>query len=335
MSDISNFHRLYLLQNGKHTWFGTKNDDDVTALKGTWESRNTTYTANSPGPIGGIFNRDHPNLNLAPLYRLYLLQNGVHTWFFTTKESDVNELKGSWEPRSGNFTVRGEGPIGYVFKDPGPDRLPLYRLYKNQGGVHTWFFTTKESDVNELKGEWESRCTHYTAPSDGPICYILNPSAIAGYGTGGNVSPGGSGNTNAFSFNEKIPYTTSVVVNSAAFVEVNHYRRQFNLDRAQNVHINLHIPFVGNDTAGRRSRIQLRVDGETVCDSSKYNTKSWELHEVTFTALVQLAPGQHTVTVFACVDGGTLRMPHYDGGSIEHTVKDSIFANLLVIGLGF
>jgi len=172
-----------------------------------------------------------------------------------------------------------------------------------------------------------------------------NTGGSGGSGTGGsnpNTNTGGSGTGgsgtgvgSSFKVTEKISFPSAITTNSGTLVEINHYRRQFTLDRAQAVQITLHIPFVGNDTGGKRSRIQLRVGNDAVCDSTKFNTNSWELHEVTLTALVDLGAGQHTMSVWACVDGGTLQIPHYNAGLIEHTVQSPIFANLFMFGLGF
>ena len=137
----------------------------------------------------------------------------------------------------------------------------------------------------------------------------------------------------SWSYRENIGFTSHVTTAATTWAEITHYTRTITTPALSNLIITLHIPFVGNDTAGTRSRIRLTFDGITISDATKYNTDAWELHEITLTGLVQNVPaGTHTIKVYAAVSGGTLYIPYYNTSLIEATLSPAIFANLYLVG---
>eukprot|EP00708_Paratrimastix_pyriformis_P003366 GAFH01002140.1.p2 GENE.GAFH01002140.1~~GAFH01002140.1.p2 ORF type:complete len:424 (-),score=89.47 GAFH01002140.1:5-1177(-) len=137
-----------------------------------------------------------------------------------------------------------------------------------------------------------------------------------------------------FTYEEKIPMSRNVEVPSGqGLVEVPKYTRTITTPALNCLQLTMHIPFVGNDGDSARSRIVLYFDGQPVCDATKYNTKAWELHEVTLTALVRgVFAGPHTVQVRAMADRACLYLPHFNPSLIEATAEPPIFANFFCLG---
>jgi hypothetical protein len=136
----------------------------------------------------------------------------------------------------------------------------------------------------------------------------------------------------SWSYTEKIFFAASVTTNSLAWVELVNYTRTISTPALANLIVTVHIPFTGNDTAAKRSRIRLDFDGVPISDASKFNETIWELHEITLTGLVaNVAAGVHTLKLFAMVDGGTLNIPHFNAALIESTAP-ALFANLFLVG---
>ena len=142
----------------------------------------------------------------------------------------------------------------------------------------------------------------------------------------------------SWSRTEPIDITQSITTLSTQLVEIPFYTQKLNstpinIPALACLTITLHIPFTGNDTAESRSRILLKFDDIWVCDSTKFNNASWELHEITLTGVVKgVTEGAHTVRVFAAVDKGTLHIPHYNSSLIEAQIPPGLFANLFLLG---
>jgi hypothetical protein len=137
----------------------------------------------------------------------------------------------------------------------------------------------------------------------------------------------------SWSYQKNIDFTTSVTTAAPTLTEISNYKITIETPKLACTIVTLHIPFTGNDTAGRRSRICLEFDGKIISDASKFNQGQWELHEITLTGLVQnIAAGNHTIRVLASVDGGTLNIPHYNPTLIEAKTIPAIFANFYMVG---
>ncbi len=137
----------------------------------------------------------------------------------------------------------------------------------------------------------------------------------------------------SWSYTKNINFTTSVTTASTALQEISQYTITITTPKLSCSIVTLHIPFAGNDTADKRSRICLQFDTQTISDATKYNQGQWELNEITLTGLVQnVAEGNHTVKVLAAVEGGTLNIPHYNPDRIEKKITPEIFANFYMVG---
>ena len=134
--------------------------------------------------------------------------------------------------------------------------------------------------------------------------------------------------------NEKIGYNNSIQINSQSLIEVYHYSREFliNIDY-KILTVKLNIPFSGNDSSNKRSRILLYLDEEMICDGSIFNTNSWELKPLFLEGIsVNVKAGYHKIKLMCCVDGGTLNIPHYNTNNFEHKIKPELSGRLTIIG---
>ena len=134
--------------------------------------------------------------------------------------------------------------------------------------------------------------------------------------------------------NEKIGYNNSIMISSKELTEVFHYSREFitQIDY-KFITVKLNIPFTGNDSAGKRSRILLYLDDELLCDGTKYNQVQWELHPIHLEGIkLNVKAGNHKIKLMCCVDGGNLHIPHFNTNFIENTIKPEIFSTLIIIG---
>ncbi len=134
--------------------------------------------------------------------------------------------------------------------------------------------------------------------------------------------------------NEKIRYNNSIIISSTQLTEVFHYSREFitQIDY-KFIIVKLNIPFTGNDSQGKRSRILLYLDDDVLCDGTKFNQVPWELHPIHLEGIkLNVQPGNHKIKLMCCVDGGNLNIPHYNTNLIEYTIKPEIFSTLVIIG---
>jgi hypothetical protein len=137
----------------------------------------------------------------------------------------------------------------------------------------------------------------------------------------------------SWAYQKNINFTASVTTNSTTLQEISQYTQTIAIPKLSCLIVTLHIPFTGNDTPDKRSRICLQFDTQTISDATKYNQGQWELNEITLTGLVQnVAEGNHTVKVWAAVEGGTLNIPHYNPDRIEKKITPEIFANFYMVG---
>jgi len=133
---------------------------------------------------------------------------------------------------------------------------------------------------------------------------------------------------------EKIGYNCSITVTSNQLTEVFHYSREFITKKDYNILIvKLSIPFTGNNTQGKRSRILLYLDDEIICDGTMYNEVHWELKPLFLEGIgINVKSANHKLKLMCCVDGGELNIPHYNPGCIEHTIKPEISGRLIILG---
>ena len=134
--------------------------------------------------------------------------------------------------------------------------------------------------------------------------------------------------------NEKIGYNQSITISNSQLTEVFHYSREFitQIDYKL-LSVKLNIPFTGNDSAGKRSRVILYVDDEPICDGSMHNQVNWELKPLQLEGIcLNVKAGYHKIKLMCCVDGGNLNIPHYNSSCIENTVKPEIFGKIIILG---
>jgi len=121
---------------------------------------------------------------------------------------------------------------------------------------------------------------------------------------------------------------------SGGFVDISHYTRKILVPTfMQYCSVKLHIPFSGNDTADSRSRIILYFDNEPIADESVYGPTHWVLVPMHIEGIqMNVEQGTHIIRLSACVNKGTLNIPHYNTGADEVTKQPSIFGTYTVIG---
>jgi hypothetical protein len=179
-----------------------------------------------------------------------------------------------------------------------------------------------------IRGKTSPLPTDSSKPEYGGVEVTLKGSLTAERDITGKTVHGAS-----WSYGEDITFTESVTTTATTLQEVSKYTKAITTPQLSCLIVTLHIPFVGNNTAERRSRICLKFDNLTISDASKFNQSQWELHEITLTGLVKnVTEGSHTIRVLASVDGGQLNIPHYNLTSIEATTIPAIFANFYMVG---
>ena len=131
----------------------------------------------------------------------------------------------------------------------------------------------------------------------------------------------------------KYDYVSSITCTQKDFTQIPFYTQYVELLPMQYLNVKVKIPFVGNDCDSKRSRILLKFDGEIIDQSAKYNTKQWELHDLVLEGMVfEIGQGKHIIEIFACVDGGTLNIPHYNTSLIEATKLPKLQGKLSIKG---
>ena len=137
----------------------------------------------------------------------------------------------------------------------------------------------------------------------------------------------------SYFYEYKYEYVSSVTSIQTDFTQIPYYTHYIELLPMQYLTVKIKIPFVGNDLAGKRSRILLKFDGEVIDQSAKYNTKQWELNDLVLEGMVfEIGQGKHMIEIFACVDGGTLNIPHYNTSLIEATKLPKLQGKLSIKG---
>jgi len=204
----------------------------------------------------------------------------------------------------------------------------------------TAVYATGDTTIKGTTTDATKASLNVTNSSDTSLLYVRNDGNV-GVGTttpGVKLDVAGDikGNTvkgSSWGYTKNFTYTGSISTNSTTWVEITHYTTTVTTPALSNLIVTLHIPFVSNDIGDTRSRIRLVFDDNTISDATKYNYHTSEYHEITLTGLVQnVTAGSHTIRVYAAVDAGTLRMPHYNTAAIEATLSPAIFANLYLVG---
>ena len=84
---------------------------------------------------------------------------------------------------------------------------------------------------------------------------------------------------------EKINFTSSVLINSKTLAEIPIYTRTIQVGANYPLcEIAISIPFTANDQAGKRSRIVLFLDTEPIYDGTVYGPSSYNLVPVNIAA---------------------------------------------------
>ena len=137
----------------------------------------------------------------------------------------------------------------------------------------------------------------------------------------------------SYFYEYKYEYDSSVTSTQNDFTQIPYYTHYIELLPMQYLTVKIKIPFVGNDSNGKRSRILLKFDGEVIDQSAKYNTSAWELHDLVLEGTVfEIGQGKHIIEIYACVDGGTLNIPHLNTSLIEATKTPKLQGKLSIKG---
>ena len=136
-------------------------------------------------------------------------------------------------------------------------------------------------------------------------------------------------------FQENLEYIASVLINQKELTEVPYYTREFKTEQIYNiVQVNINIPFTGIDKEWSRAKILTYLDNEKICDSSILSRFDYELKPLTIIGYVKNLPiGNHKIKILACVDQGTLNLPHLYEKCIEYTIKPIVSGSMTIIGL--
>ena len=136
-------------------------------------------------------------------------------------------------------------------------------------------------------------------------------------------------------FQQNLEYIASVLINQKELTEVPYYTREFKTEQIYNiVQVNINIPFTAIDKEWSRARILTYLDNEKICDSSIHSRLDYELKPLTIIGYVKNLPiGNHKIKILACVDQGTLNLPHLWEKRIEYTIKPIVSGSMTIIGL--
>lgn len=136
-------------------------------------------------------------------------------------------------------------------------------------------------------------------------------------------------------FQQNLEYIASVLINQKELIEVPYYTREFKTEQIYNiVQVNINIPFSGIGKESSRAKILTYLDNEKICDSSIHSRVDYELKPLTIIGYVKNLPiGNHKIKILACVDQGTLNLPHLYENNIEYTIKPIISGSMTIIGL--
>ena len=136
-------------------------------------------------------------------------------------------------------------------------------------------------------------------------------------------------------FQQNLEYNASVLINQKELTEVPYYTREFKTEQIYNiVQVNINIPFTGIDKEWGRAKILTYLDNEKICDSSILSRFDYELKPLTIIGYVKNLPiGNHKIKILACVDQGTLNLPHLYETCIEYTIKPIVSGSMTIIGL--
>ena len=136
-------------------------------------------------------------------------------------------------------------------------------------------------------------------------------------------------------FQQNLEYIAPVLINQKELTEVPYYTREFKTEQIYNiVQVNINIPFTAIDKEWSRARILTYLDNEKICDSSIHSRLDYDLKPLTIIGYVKNLPiGNHKIKILACVDQGTLNLPHLWEKRIEYTIKPIVSGSMTIIGL--
>ena len=136
-------------------------------------------------------------------------------------------------------------------------------------------------------------------------------------------------------FQQKLEYIAPVLIDQKELTEVPYYTREFKTEQIYNiVQININIPYTSMDTDWSHGKILTYLDNEMICDSTINNRYQWELKPLTIIGYVKNLPiGNHKIKILACVDKGTLNLPHLWKTCIEYTIKPIVSGSMTIIGI--
>ena len=149
-----------------------------------------------------------------------------------------------------------------------------------------------------------------------------------------NISKKIENKTPKLLFYQKLEFIAPVLIDQKTLTEVPYYTREFKTEQIYNiVQVNINIPYTSMDTDCSHGKILTFLDNEMICDSTIYNSKQWELKPLTIIGYVHNLPiGNHKMKILACVDKGTLNLPHLWKNGIEYTIKPIVSGSMTIIG---
>jgi len=133
---------------------------------------------------------------------------------------------------------------------------------------------------------------------------------------------------------EKIQYDKSITTNSKELKTIDFYTRTFQTNKDYKIiNIKINIPYTSNDVDYGKSKVILFFDNEPICDLTMFDRVQYSLKPITIDAIVVEPPmGSHKMELKACVQNGTLNIPHYNPGFIEHTINPKLFGSIHILG---
>ena len=136
-------------------------------------------------------------------------------------------------------------------------------------------------------------------------------------------------------FQQKLEYIAPVLIDQKELIEVPYYTREFKTEKIYNiVQVNINIPYKSMDEENSHGKILTYLDNQMISDSTIHNRYSWELKPLTIIGYVKNLPiGNHKIKILACVDRGTLNLPHLYKSCIEYTIKPIVSGSMTIIGI--